>query len=111
VGEGEVITVTPGLDIIPVYVRDGGIIPMMPAVSKIGTEKLPVEIRHYGSKESSYNLYDDDGVSFDYEKGKFTRITLSVAKDKKGVLKGNVRIPKDNMIWSYSSFAWKFMTN
>ena len=110
-GEGEVITVTPGLDIIPVYVKDGGIIPMMPAVSKIGTEKLPVEIRYYGFKESSYNLYDDDGVSFDYEKGKFTRITLSVAKDKKGVLKGNVRIPKDNMIWSYSNFTWKFMTN
>jgi alpha-glucosidase (family GH31 glycosyl hydrolase) len=26
-----VITVTPGLDKIPVYVKDGGIIPMMPA--------------------------------------------------------------------------------
>jgi alpha-glucosidase (family GH31 glycosyl hydrolase) len=28
-GEGEVINVTPGLDKIPVYVKDGGIIPMM----------------------------------------------------------------------------------
>ena len=31
-GEGEVITVTPGLARIPVYVKDGGIIPMMPPV-------------------------------------------------------------------------------
>jgi alpha-D-xyloside xylohydrolase len=30
-GDGQVITVTPGLDKIPVYVKDGGINPMMPA--------------------------------------------------------------------------------
>lgn len=110
-GESEVITVTPGLDIIPVYVRDGGIIPMMPAVSKIGTEKLPVEVRHYGQKESQYTLYDDDGVSFDYEKGEFTRIELSVRKDKRGTMRGTVSIPKGKKVWSYSQFTWKFMTN
>lgn len=109
-GEGEVISVTPGLDIIPVYARDGAIIPMMPPVLKFGTEKLPLEIRYYGHKESSFDLYDDDGLSFDYEKGKFSRIKLSVTKDKKGNLKGNVGIPKDASIWSYSSFSWKFMT-
>ena len=110
VGEGEVITVEPGLDIIPVYVRDGGIIPMMPPVSTISTEKLPIEIRYYGHKESSYNLYDDDGVSYDYEKGKFTRIKLSVTKDSKGALKGDVNIPKGAQVWSYDNFSWNFMT-
>ena len=110
VGEGEVVTVEPGLDIIPVYIRDGGIIPMMPPVSTISTEKLPIEIRYYGHKESSYNLYDDDGVSYDYEKGKFTRIKLSVTKDSKGALKGEVDIPKGAQIWSYDNFSWNFMT-
>ena len=110
VGEGEVVTVEPGLDIIPVYVRDGGIIPMMPPVSTISTEKLPIEIRYYGHKESSYNLYDDDGVSYDYEKGKFTRIKLSVTKDSKGVLKGDVNIPTGAQVWSYNNFSWNFMT-
>ena len=109
-GEGEVITVTPGLDIIPVYVKDGGIIPMMPAVTKISTEKLPVEIRVYGQKESSYNLYDDDGVSFDYENGKFVRVVLKVSKDKSGKLKGAVSIPKGASLWSYNEFKWNFMT-
>lgn len=109
-GEGEVITVTPGLDIIPVYVKAGGIIPMMPAVTKIKAEKLPVEIRVYGQKESSFNLYDDDGVSFDYEKGKFVRIPLKVIKDKSGKLKGSVTIPKGVSLWSYSEFKWNFMT-
>ena len=110
VAEGEVITVTPGLDIIPVYVKDGAIIPMIPPILKIGSEKLPVEIRCYGKKENTYNLYDDDGVSFDYEKGKFTRITLSVTKDENNLLKGNISIPTNATIWSYSNFTWNFMT-
>ncbi len=109
-GEGEVITVTPGLDKIPVFVRDGGIIPMMPAVSKIDDKKLPLEIRHYGEKESSFQLYDDDGVSFDYENGQYTRIGLAAKKDRKGVLKGSVSIPKGAKVWSYSGYTWKFMT-
>lgn len=109
-GEEEVIKVKPGLDIIPVYVRDGGIIPMMPPVLKIGKEQLPVEIRVYGQKENNYKLYDDDGVSFDYEKGKFTRIRLSVKKDNAGALKGTVNIPHGAKVWSYKEFTWNFMT-
>ena len=70
-GDGEVITVTPGLDKIPVYVKDGGIIPMMPPrlhAPKAG-EKVDLEIRYYGEKPGKYELYDDDGETFDYEKG------------------------------------------
>jgi alpha-D-xyloside xylohydrolase len=110
-GEGEVLTITPGLDIIPVYVRDGGIVPMTAPIQRIGKEKLPLEIRHYGHKESSYQLYDDDGVSFDYEKGKFTRITLSAKKDKAGMMQGKVSIPAGAAVWSYSNYTWHFMTN
>ena len=39
VGEGEVITVKPGLDKIPVYVKDGGIIPLWPKLTKVDAEK------------------------------------------------------------------------
>lgn len=110
VGEGELITVTPGLDIIPVFVKDGGIIPIMPVESQIKDSKSPVEIRFYGSKESEYQLYDDDGVSYNYEKGAFTRIKLSVTKDKKGNLKGSVIVPEGSPLYSFSTFSWRFMT-
>lgn len=110
-GESEVITVTPGLDIIPVYVRDGGIIPMTPPVTKFGVEMLPVEIRHYGEKEGKFMLYDDDGISFDYEKGSFTRIELRAARDKRGKFAGAVHVPKGKKVWSYSGFTWQFMTS
>ena len=89
VGEGEVITVSPGLDIIPVFVRDGGIIPMA-ANASVSNVKTDIIIRHYGEKESEYNLYDDDGKTFNYEKGEFAWRKISVKRDKKGKLKGTI---------------------
>ena len=76
VGEGEVITVKPGLDKIPVYVKDGGIIPLWPKLTKVDAEKHPIEIRYYGAKPSIYELYDDDGETYDYEKGEYLRTQL-----------------------------------
>src|SRR3546814_17305321 len=73
VGGGEVITVTPGLDKIPVFVKDGGIIPMMPTLlhAPAKGEKTDREIRHYGEKPARYFLYEDDGVSYKYERGQY----------------------------------------
>lgn len=110
-GEGELITVAPGLDKIPVYVRDGGIVPMWPVITKItGDDKYPLEVRHYGNKPSVYELYDDDGKTFDYEKGDFIRILLTVEVDKKGQKKGKVSIPKNSKVWSFSAYNFRFMT-
>src|SRR4029079_9457589 len=59
-GDGEVLTITPGLDKIPVYVKDGAIIPMMPPLLHApgAGEKVDIEIRHYGEKPGRYLLYD-----------------------------------------------------
>ena len=81
-GNGEVISVTPGLDKIPVYVKDGGIIPMMPAMlhaPKAG-QKVDIEVRYYGEKPGSYKLYDDDGETFNYEKGEYSFREIKVSK-------------------------------
>ncbi len=88
VGNGEVITVKPGLSKIPVFVKDGGIIPMGPALlqaPKLG-EKINLEIRYYGNKPGSYQLYDDDGETFNYEKGAFSFRAIKVEK-RNGKLK------------------------
>ena len=110
VGEGEVITVKPGLDKIPVYVKDGGIIPLWPKLTKVDTEKHPVEIRYYGTKPSTYELYDDDGETYDYEKGEYLRIPIEVKVDSEGKKKGEVRVPKGKSTWSYGDFSFKYMT-
>ena len=110
VGEGEVITVKPGLDKIPVYVKDGGIIPLWPKLTKVDTEKHPVEIRYYGTKPSTYELYDDDGETYDYEKGEYLRIPIEVKVDSEGKKKGEVRVPEGKSTWSYGDFSFKNMT-
>lgn len=110
VGEGEVITVAPGLGKIPVYVKDGGIIPLWPAVTKIDGEKHPLEIRHYGEKPGTYQLYDDDGETFDYEKGAYTRVEVKVDVAASGEKKGSWNVPEGKTLWSFGDYTFKYMT-
>ena len=70
---------------------------------------LPLQVRYYGNIENTMELYDDDGETFDYEKGNFAKATLSVKKDKKGALKGNAVLPKSKY-FHYNNVTWKFMT-
>lgn len=109
-GEGEVITVAPGLAKIPVFVKDGGIVPLWPAITKIKSDKLPLEVRYYGNKPASYALYDDDGETYNYESGDCTRIQLKVdVKENKEKI-GNVFIPEGSTVWSFSDYNFRFMT-
>ncbi len=109
-GEEEIITVTPGLDKIPVYVRDGAIIPMFLKERFDLQQKQALEIRYYGNADGYYALYDDDGKSYDYEKGHYTRIALEVKKNRKGKPEGKISIPKGARLWSYDHFMWRYMT-
>lgn len=110
-GEGEIITVSPGLDRIPVYVKDGGIIPLWPAITELENRQYPLEIRHYGEKTSNYNLYDDDGETYNYEKGECTWISLKVDTDTKGGKRGIVIIPENSKVWSFSDYRFRFMSS
>ena len=110
-GEGEIITVSPGLDRIPVYVKDGGIIPLWPAITELENRQYPLEIRHYGEKTSNYNLYDDDGETYNYEKGECTWISLKVDSDTKGGKRGVVIIPENSKVWSFSDYRFRFMSS
>ena len=70
-GEHETISVTPPLERIPLFVRDGGLVPLIPArqFAPGRDDVSPLEVRYYGSKPGSMRLYDDDGETFDYERG------------------------------------------
>lgn len=107
-GEGEVITVAPGLDRIPVYVKDGGIIPMFPPITQLEDKQYPLIIRHYGTAPGTYDLYDDDGQTYDYEQGKYLRIRLQVSVDGKGRKQGKAIVPKGGKAWSFSGYKFEF---
>jgi alpha-glucosidase (family GH31 glycosyl hydrolase) len=112
-GEGEVITVTPGLDKIPVYVKDGGIIPMMEARMHAPgkNEKYNLEIRHYGTKAATYKLYDDDGVTYEYEKGNYSWREIKVVAQKNGQWKGSVSAAAKGKPDAIGKVTWRFMSS
>lgn len=113
VGNGERITITPDLDRIPVFVKDGAIIPMMEPMlhaPKAG-QKFNLEIRHYGKANGTYRLYDDDGETFDYKKGMFSWREINVARDKKGRLRGTISKAEKGKPDNIAEVTWKFMTD
>jgi len=110
-GDGEVLTVEPGLNKIPVYVKDGGIIPMMPPMlhaPKAG-EQVDLEIRYYGEKPGRYMLYDDDGETFNYEKGAYSWRTIKVQKNSAGSLEGIISAPVTGKPNTVGKVTFKFM--
>ncbi len=113
VAENQSLVITASLEKIPLFVREGGIIPMVPPHfhAPAPGEKLALEIRHYGNMPASAELYDDDGVSFDYEKGMNSKSKLVVSKNEKGELKGNLIRSSTEKVFSYKDeVVWKFMT-
>lgn len=111
-GDGEVINVSPGLNKIPVYVKDGGIIPMMKPMlhAPRAGEKVDIEIRYYGTKPGKYALYDDDGETFNYEKGEYSFREIKVERNAAGSFKGTMADPVKGKPNTVGNITWKFMT-
>lgn len=74
-GKCSVVSVT--LEHAPVFVRAGAVIPSQPVVQN--TEEKPVgplTLEVYPGGETDFTLYDDDGISYEFEKGAFARILV-----------------------------------
>ena len=107
-GNGESITVKTTLEQIPLFVKDGAIIPMLSSEEEKEAPQS-LEVRHYGTKENIYFLYNDDGESFNYEKGEYTITELKVKRDKNGKLRGDSKF-QNNDTYGYRSVKWHWMT-
>lgn len=79
---GQYITADAPIDRIPLFVREGSIIPVCGFAQS--TEELSGEIGLYvyAGQDAAYDLYEDDFDGYDYEKGKY-RIT-HIRWDEKG---------------------------
>ncbi len=67
---GQTVTVAAPIDVIPLFVRAGSIVPLGIDIQNTATAQPLKEIRVYPGRAAEFTLYDDDGVSYDYEKGK-----------------------------------------
>ena len=78
------IMVTPKLDELPVYVREGTILPIAPLVQSTDEKPAgPLTLRVFPGDNCQGTLYQDDGTSFDFRKGGYLRehFACSVATD------------------------------
>jgi alpha-glucosidase (family GH31 glycosyl hydrolase) len=69
---GREITRPVDLETMPLFVREGSILPLGP-VKQFSAEKVdePLAISIYPGADASFLLYEDDGTSFDYRKGEW----------------------------------------
>lgn len=72
------------LNKIALYIKEGGMIPMQEVQNYIGEKKIEqLELIVFPSQKSEYTLYEDDGLSYKYETGKYSLTRFSLDKDVK----------------------------
>ena len=111
-GERQTIDVSPPLDRLPLFVRDGALIPMIPArqFAPGPADVLPLEVRHYGTQAGSTAVYDDDGETFDFEHGAHSWTRLSLQQGANGEWQGTVTPEPTGQAWRYRDVTWVEMT-
>ena len=69
---------------IPIYIRAGSIIPLGPSI-EYTREKQAENIRLfvYQGKDAQFILYEDEGINYHYEIGKFSRIEFNYNENTK----------------------------
>lgn len=98
------IEVEKGIEQIPVFVRGDSLLPLAKPIEYITPETcFEITVHVFGSRPAPFTLYEDDGVSYDFERGKQNRIGLTWeagkgAEKKSGGYTGPAR---------YKILAWK----
>ena len=74
---GQTITLQTALDRVPMFVRAGSILPLAPEMQYVGEKAWDqLEIRVYPGADGSFLLYEDEGDSYQYEKGAYATIAF-----------------------------------
>jgi alpha-D-xyloside xylohydrolase len=78
---GEMIMADAPYDYMPVFVREGSVIPMGPAMQYTSEKPSdPVTIWVYAGTDGSFVLYEDEGDNYNYESGAYTLIPFTYSE-------------------------------
>lgn len=98
-GGGQTVKADAPLDRIPLFVKAGSIIPMGKIIQSTAEKSDTLEIRVYKGTDAKFDLYEDEGDNYNYEKGKYSTISfywneksqsLTIG-DKKGNYPGSLK--------------------
>jgi alpha-D-xyloside xylohydrolase len=68
---GQTITVDAPIDILPLFVRAGSILPLGEPVESTNQLQKIAKLRVYSGADADFEYYNDDGTTYSYEKGQF----------------------------------------
>lgn len=104
---GQEITRETSIDLIPLYIKAGSILPIGPKV-QYATEKNwdNLELRVYEGADGEFTLYEDENDNYNYEKGIYSTITFTwndaknvlTISDRKGEFPGMLLERKFNIV-------------
>ena len=88
-GGGTIRAAAP-IDILPLFVRAGSLVPMGP-VKQFASEKPedPIEIRIYPGADGPFSLYEDENDNYNYEKGVHSVIPMAWDDARKSLVIGD----------------------
>ena len=70
---GQTVTVEAPLDLLPIFVKAGSILPMKKGLTYADEEnETPLELHIYPGKDAKFTLYEDEGNNYHYEDGGYT---------------------------------------
>jgi alpha-D-xyloside xylohydrolase len=86
---GQTISTEATIDKIPLFVKAGSIIPFG-SEKQYSTQRLDelTELRIYSGADASFRLYEDDGVSYNYEKGEKAIVDINWNEEKQALTIG-----------------------
>jgi len=73
---GRAVDVPAPLEETPVFVRAGTILPMGPPMEYSQAANDPIELRVYTGANGEFTLYEDEGDTYNYEKGSYATIPI-----------------------------------
>lgn len=92
------------LEIMPLFVKAGSLVPMGPRVQHTAEQPhAPIELRIYAGADGDFILYEDEGDNYNYEKGAFTTVGIHWKDDMKQLTIDDRRGAFDGM-WESRTF-------
>jgi alpha-D-xyloside xylohydrolase len=105
---GQRIDVAAPFEHMPLFVKEGSIIPIGPAIQYTDEKPAdPIILYVYTGRDCAFTLYEDEGINYNYEKGACSTIRFSydnvagnlIIGERKGEFSGMLKSRTFRIIW------------
>jgi alpha-D-xyloside xylohydrolase len=104
---GQTIEAETPVSDMPIFVKAGSIIPFGPAIQYAAEKTDPIRLMVYTGANAQFNLYEDENVNYNYEKGAHSIIPVTYDEsshilrigDRVGKFPGMLKTRKFEIVW------------